>query len=236
MIEPAVARCARTAAILEAILDGEPAPLDRSHVAACATCRRESERALRFTHSLATTATEASEAIPNPALVRGRARMNLRLAPIMTVASAVAAGLLIAAIVATRGQPPAGQGPSAFSSPDAGRQALASLDFSCRGLICESTAPTHVHRVQLTEIDGRVVEVEARIESTDGKRIDPSGGDVLFGRIAGAVLAPESATAIAGWLRDAYTSCGAGCSIDLEEVGATLAIDERSIRLELRER
>ena len=240
MIEPALARCARTSAIVEAILDGTPTPLDGSHVATCPACRRESERALRFTRRLATTAAEASDAIPDPALVSGRARLNLRIAPIMTVAGAVAAGLMLAAIVATRGETPAGQGPSALSSVAAARQALAALGFSCQQpdgeLICESTAPTHVHRVLLTVDDGRVVEAEARIESTDGTRLDPSGGDVLLGRIAGAVLAPESATAAADWLRGSYASCGAGCSTDLGKIGVALAIDERVIRLELRER
>jgi len=240
--ERALGRCGRTSAIVAAILDGDESATDRSHIALCATCTRESERAIRFDRILTAAAVEASDGIPAP---DGVARVpsgawasliRLRVAPIATLAGAVAVGLVLAAVIGSRVQTPAGQPSVAFSTAATARTALASLGLACGELSCQSTAPNHVHRVQLTEDDGRVVEVEAWIESTDGKALDLHGADDLFARIAAAVLAPEAGTATASWIRAEYAACGASCSVDLEQVSIAVEVGSRSASVTLRER
>lgn len=243
MTERALGRCGRTSAIVAAILDGDASSIDRSHIALCAICSRESERAIRFDRSLAATAVEASDGIPAPAgagegsygALAGLLR--LRVAPIATLAGAVAVGLILAAVIGSRVQAPADGQPSiAFSPAATAHAALASLGLACDELICQSTAPNHVHRVVLTEAEGRVVGVEARIESTDGKALDLRGADDLFARIAAAVLEPEAGTATASWLRAEYPACGASCSVGLEHVSVVLEIGSQSASVTLRER
>jgi len=234
-------RCPRTSSVVDAILDGRD--IDRAHVATCAACAAESERALRFTRNLAAATLDVSSGIPDPAIAAGTRRMGMRAGRLslrlLTLAGAVAAGLLIAAVVSLRPQP-AGPGPIAFGSVDRAEGQLAFLNMVCNdgdpGVVCESRAPTHVHRVTLTtDAQGYVTAVDAVVESTDGKRLDKSGADVLFGRIAAAVLSPEAAAAATTWIRDSLASCGPSCSVELPQVEITLEDAPRSIGLTLRE-
>ena len=246
MIQPALATCGRTARIVEAILDGVETPVDRAHIAACATCGRESARALRFTRSLPAAAAAVADAIPDPVLLRRQhvgvriGRFNLRMAPLATLAGAVAVGLLIAAVIGTRSHPPASPLANAFASAAMATEGLAPLGFVCGSIdvetLCRSAAPDHVHLVTLTVTDGFVVGVEARIESTDGTDLDLRGVDDLLARIAAAVLTPDVRTAATGWIRDAYPTCGASCSSDREEIGLAMARESQSVTLTLRER
>jgi len=242
MTERALARCGRTAAIVGAVLDGTETPLDRSHIATCPICRRESERASRFDRSLAAAAAEVSDAIPDPAALAGErfvgpriGRLGLGMARITTLAAAVLVGLLVANLIGSRVQPPTGQSPSPFSTAEEAREALAPLGIVCQGLVCEATLPNHVHRVLLTENDGRVVGVEARIDSTDGNVLDLRGVDDFYARIAAAVLSPDVETAAASWLRAEYATCGAGCAVELEQVDIAVEVGSRSVSLTLRE-
>ncbi len=174
MTDTAMARCSRTAGIVEAILDGDEAALDRAHLAGCAICTREAEHAMQFTRSLSATAVEASEGIPDAALLgrertwlRGRrtGRLTLR---ILTLAGAVAAGLVIATVIGSRALAPTGRGPSIFGPSVATQQRLEAMDLACGqqdGVMeCMSIAKDHMHAVLLTLEDGQVVRVEARID------------------------------------------------------------------------
>jgi hypothetical protein len=241
MIQPTLARCGRTSRIVQAILDGVEAPVDRAHVDACATCGRQSERALRFTRSLPAVAAAVADGIPDPVRLRRR-RMGsriggfgLRMAPVATLAGAVAVGMLVAAVIGSRGQLP-----KEFATAATATEELAALGFTCGSVnaetVCRATAPDHVHRVTLTVSDGRVVEVEARIESTNGTDLDLRGVDDLLARIAATVLRPEVRTEVTGWVSDAYPSCGAGCSVELEHISLAMAKESASVTLTLRER
>jgi len=248
MTQSALARCGRTSSIVGALLDGlDTQPADRAHIAACATCLHDSERAVRFTRRLATAAAEAADGIPEPAVARGHrvngvriGRLRVRVAPVATLAGAIAAGLVVAAIIGTRAQPPAGQPPNAFTSVATATEALSPLGFICASsdaeAVCRSTAPDHLHLVTLTMAEGRVVEVEARIESTDGTSLDLRGVADLFARISSAVVASDLRAASDRWIRDAYPTCGAGCSSELGDVRVAMAKDGRSVSLSLRER
>ena len=234
-------RCQRTSIVVDAILDGRD--FDRFHVASCAACARESERALRFTRNLAPATIDVSSGIPDPVIAAGTRRMGTRVGRlslrILTVGAAVAAGLLIAAVVSLRAQP-AQPRPVAFGSVDRAEGQLAFLDLVCDeggpGVVCESHAENHVHRVTLTTgADGRVTAVDAVVESTDGKGLDKRGADVLFGRIARAVLSPEAGAAATFWIQDSFASCGSSCSVDLPQVSLILEDAPKSISLTLRE-
>jgi hypothetical protein len=165
---------------------------------------------------------------------------DLRMAPVATLAGAVAVGLLVATVIGTRSQPPASPLPNAFASPSTATEGLAPLGFVCGSMdvetLCRSAAPDHVHLVTLTVTDGLVVGVEARIESTDGTDLDLRGVDDLLARIAAAVLTPDVRTAATDWIRDAYPTCGGSCSSDREEIGLAMARERHSVTLTLRER
>ena len=242
----ATPRCHRTPGIAEATLDGVVSAGDRSHIAACATCRREWGRAVRFHSRLAATAAEVSNGIPHPATVAAGTSWwtNLwhtgrRLAPIATLAGAVALGLFVATIIGTRAEAPLGR-PTAFSAEAPARQALGLLGLVCAesdiGFACQSTAPDHVHRVVMTLDDQRVIEVEARIESTNGEALEVGGADVLLTRIAAAVLAPNAQADVAGWLSDEFAACGTSCSAELDGLRLALEIDPHVISFSLKGR
>jgi hypothetical protein len=245
MIQRGLARCGRTSRIVAAILDGVETPVDRAHIAACAMCGRESERAVSFTRSLPIAAAAVGDGIPDPVLLRRqqfgvRIGGYLRMGPVATLAGAVAVGLLVATVIGTRSQPPASPLPNAFASPSTATEGLAPLGFVCGSMdvetLCRSAAPDHVHLVTLTVTDGLVVGVEARIESTDGTDLDLRGVDDLLARIAAAVLTPDVRTAATDWIRDAYPTCGGSCSSDREEIGLAMARERHSVTLTLRER
>ena len=234
-------RCPRTSIVVDAILDGRD--FDRAHVASCAACARESERALRFMRNLASATLDVSSGIPDPVVAAGTRRMGTRVGRLslrmLTVGGAVAAGLLIAAVVSLRAQP-AEPRPGAFGSVERAEGQLAFLDLVCDeggpGVVCESHAENHVHRVTLaTDADGRVTAVDAVVESTDGKGLDKRGADVLFGRIARAVLSPEAGRAATAWIEDSFASCGSSCSVDLPQVSLILEDAPKSVSLTLRE-
>ena len=198
---------------------------------------------MRFTRSLATAAAAVSGGIPDPVVLRREAGVSsrglLRMAPLATLTGAVAVGLLVAAAIGMRSQPPVSQQPEAFVATGAASEELASLGFACESVEaetrCLATAPDHVHRVTLTVDDGRVVQVEARIESTDGTDLDLRGMDDLLSDIAVAVLRPEWRTAAGDWIGDAYPTCGPRCSTDGEEVGMAMSKGSQSVSLSLRE-
>ena len=234
-------RCPRTSSVVDAILDGRD--VNGAHVASCAACARESERALRFMRNLAAATLDVSSGVPDPAVAAGTRRMGTRVGRLslrlLTVGGAVAAGLLIAAVVSLRTQPAEPQ-PVAFGSVTRAEGQLAFLDLVCDeggpGVVCESHAENHVHRVTLTtDPDGRVMAVDAVVESTDGKGLDKRGADVLFGRIARAVLSPEAGAAATAWIDDSLASCGSSCSVDLPQVSLVLEDAPKSISLTLRE-
>jgi hypothetical protein len=242
MTDTTMARCSRTGAIVEAILEGNEAGLDRAHTATCPTCGREAERAMRFTGGLAATATEASEGIPDAALLGrdgprlgGRTgRLTVR---VMTLAAAVAAGLVIATVIGSRALAPTGRGPSIFGPSVAAQHRLGAMDLACgqRGAVveCKSAAKDHVHRVLLTLDEGHVVGVEARIDSTNGKPLRLDGANWMFGRFAGAVLAPEMRSRAVNWVGDAFSTCGTSCSADFDDLHLELSKGLESVVLTL---
>ena len=246
MTDTTLARCSRTGAIVEAIVDGDVAALDRAHLATCATCTREAERAMQFTRSLSATAIEASEGIPDASLLgRDRSlmrggrtgRLTLR---ILTLAAAVAAGLVIATVIGSRALAPTGRGPSIFGPSVAAQERLGAMDLACGqtgGVVeCKSVAKDHVHRALLTVEDGQIVGVEARVEGTDGKPLVRDGADVMLARIAAAVLAPEIRSEAVHWVSDAFPTCGASCSADFDDLHLELSTDAKSVVLTLTRR
>jgi hypothetical protein len=243
MTDTAMARCSRSTGIVEAILEGGEMALDRAHLASCAICAREAERAMQFRRSLSATAVEASAGIPDAALLgrertwlRGRrtGRMTLR---ILTLAAAVAAGLVIATVIGSRALAPTGRGPSIFGPSVAAQQRLEAMDLACGqkdGVMeCMSLAKAHMHDVLLTLEDGQVVGVEARIESTNGKPLKLDGADWMFARFAAAVLTPEMRSDVVHWLGDEFAACGTSCSADIEGVHVELSKDTESVVLTL---
>jgi len=239
MSERALAGCRRTSGIVRVLLDGAETPAHRSHIAGCATCRSASERVARFDRGLVAAAAEVIATIPAPDMAPSR--RNLKVATMATLAGAVAVGVVMAAVIIGTRTPPTGSGPpGAFASVASVRGPLALLGLVCGdvpgGEVCQSTALDHTHRVSLTEAGGRVVEVEARIESNDGERLDKRGAEQLLARFAAAALAPDVGAATARWLQDAWPSCDSGCSTELADVSLRLAQDSSSVSLVLRER
>ena len=246
MTDTTMARCNRTGEIVRAILDGEMAALDRAHLATCATCTREAERAMQFTRSLSATAIEASEGIPDASLLgrdrsllRGRrtGRLTLR---ILTLAAAVAAGLVIATVIGSRALAPTGRGPSIFGPSVAAQERLGVMDLACgqMGIVveCKSVAKDHIHRALLTLEDGQIVGVEARVDGTDDKPLVRDGADVMLARIAAAVLAPEMRSQAVHWVSDTFTTCGASCSADFDGLHLELSTGTESVVLNLTRR
>ena len=246
MTDTTMARCNRTGEIVGAILDGEMAALDRAHLATCATCTREAERAMQFTRSLSATAIEASEGIPDASLLgrdrsllrRGRTgRLTLR---ILTLAAAVAAGLVIATVIGSRALAPTGRGPSIFGPSVAAQERLGVMDLACgqTGSVveCKSVAKDHIHRALLTLEDGQIVGVEARVDGTDDKPLVRDGADVMLARIAAAVLAPEMRSQAVHWVSDTFTTCGASCSADFDDLHLELSTGTESVVLNLTRR
>ena len=243
MTDTAMARCSRTAGIVEAILAGDEAALDRAHLAGCASCTREAEHATQFTRGLSATAVEASEGIPDAALLerertwlRGQrtGRLTLR---ILTLAGAVAAGLVIATVIGSRALAPTGRGPSIFGPSVATQQRLEAMDLACGeqdGVVeCMSIAKDHMHAVLLTLEDGQVVRVEARIDSTEGGPLKLDGADWMFARFAAAVLTPEMRSDVAHWLGDEFAACGTSCSADIDDVHLELSKGTESVVMTL---
>jgi hypothetical protein len=233
----AVERCRRTAGIVDAALDGSIGPADRAHISTCAACRSEATRVERFEQRLSATSLAAGEGVPDAGVLPNRRRLNLM--PFAGLAGAVAAGLIFAAIVGTRGTPDTPP-PSAFVSMAGARSELGIIDLVCDGtsgtIECRTMAPDHVHRVSLSEADGRITAAEMAVENLDGKTLDVTGADYLFGRMADAFLAPEAASEVAAWLQADYPSCAATCSADLDNVSLDFARDRTSITLVVRER
>ena len=242
MTDTTMARCSRTGSIVEAILEGNEASLDRAHLASCATCSREVERAMQFTRGLAATAAEASEGIPDAALLgRDRSRLGGRTGRltlrVLTLTGAVAAGLVIATLIGSRALAPTGRGPSIFGPSVAAQQRLGAMDLACGQqdavVECKSAAKDHVHRVLLTLDDGQIVGVVARIDSTNGKPLKLDGANWMFGRFAGAVLAPEMRSRAVNWVGDAFSSCGSSCSADFDDLHLELSTGTESVVLTL---
>jgi hypothetical protein len=243
MTDSTLPRCSRTARIVDAILDGSPTALDRAHLATCATCSRAAERAAAFTESLVATAIEASDGIPDAALIGGQrarigragaGRLTLR---ILTLAGAVAAGLVIATLIGSRALAPTGRGPSIFGPSDAAQQRLEGQKLTCTpdGAVveCLSKAPGHVHRVVLTLEDGQITQVVARIDSTDGKKLDLSGADVMMARFAAAVTSAETRSDVVNWISRNFMDCGGSCTGDLANVHLEGSLSDKSVVLTL---
>jgi hypothetical protein len=245
MTDTTLPRCDRTGRIVEAVLDGNEAGLDRAHLAVCATCLRETQRARQFLHGVSATAAEAGEGIPDLSLLDSRrrlrggrtGRLTLR---VVALAGALAAGLVIATLIGSRALAPTGRGPSIFGSSAAAQERLSGLRLSCEpiGTVvdCSSVAVGHVHRVLLTIEDGQVVAVEARIESTDGKSLVLDGADVMFSRFAGAVLAPEARGDAMNWITANFMRCGSGCTADLGNVHLDGSLGQHAVVLEISQR
>jgi hypothetical protein len=216
------AMCGRTARIGEAVLDGaELAPADRVHLAGCATCRREADRAASFVGRLALAAEWAMDDVPDPrtdAAARPLRSLPRVLASGAMLAGAIAAGLLLAAVVGLRLTTPAGP-PTNFGSAEMAGARLAAMDLDCvptdAGATCESVAPDHVHRVRLTVTDGAVTGAEAGIVGTTGEAIDLRGADDLLRRLTIAALGSPRDAAATAWLADRYAGCEGTCSADV---------------------
>ena len=247
MTERAMASCRRTSGLVERVLDGAESQVDRSHITTCAACAREAQRARRFQQSLAAAASEFATGIPAPpapsevpTVWTRLGRVAQPIARTATLAAAIVVGVVLAGLIGSRTMPPGLQAEQAFASADSARDALASLSLVCQDqdqvIVCQSLAPDHVHRVVLSESGDRVVQVVASIESIDREPIDLRGADDLFARIATAVLTPSEARLAGDWVRAAYSSCGAGCSMTLDHLGLSLAVDSRSATFVLRER
>jgi len=244
MTDTTLPRCSRTGGIVEAILEGNEGALDRAHLATCTTCSREAERAVQFRRSLSVTAVEASEGIPDAGLFgressplrSGRTRrVTLR---ILTLAGAVAAGLVIATVIGSRALAPTGRGPSIFGSSVAAQQRLSAMDLACGqkdGLVeCMSIAKDHKHRVLLTlDDDGEVVSVEARIDSTNGGPLKLDGADWMFARFASAVVTPEVRSQVVRGVADTFSGCGTSCSSDVAGLHLELTKEADSVVLTL---
>jgi len=246
MTDTVMARCSRTPEIVEAVLDGNDAALDRVHLAGCATCTREAQRARQFTRSLSATAAEAGEGIPDATLLdrdrswlpRGRTRrMTLR---VLTLAGAVAAGLVIATVIGSRALAPTGRGPSIFGPSVAAQQRLEAMDLACGqkdGVMeCMAIAKDHMHDVLLTLDDGQIVRVEARIDSLSGGPLKVDGADWMFARFASAVLTPEMRSDVAHWLGDEFAACGSTCSADIGDVQLELSKGAEAVVLTITQR
>ena len=245
MTDATMARCSRTSGIVDAILDGDEAALDRVHLASCATCTRGAERATQFRRSLTATAAEATEGIPDASLLGGRrsqpggrtGRLTLR---VLTLAGAVAAGLAIATVIGSRALAPTGRGPSIFGPSVAAQQRLEAMDLACAQkasvLECKSVAKDHVHRALLTLDDGQVVGVEARIDGTDGKPLVLDGANVMLARLAAAALTPEMRSQAVNWVSDAFRTCGPTCSADVDDLHLELTKGTYSVVLTLSQR
>jgi hypothetical protein len=247
MIETAVTRCSRAPRLVWALLEEDEPAIDQAHLASCPTCRREAERVRRFVQALAAAAVDAAETIPEPASLGGRHGMGARLvrrtrrvAPVVALAGAVAAGLVVAAIVGTRPAPPTGDAPTVFRNAAIAVGALAPLGLECEaadpGFRCEATAPDHVHRAVLTTEDGHVIEVSLRIESTDGGPLNVSGVSDYFARVAAAVVRPEVRSGAQDWIRGEYATCGSACATDLDTIRLGMTTDASGVGLSLRER
>ena len=226
------ATCGRTARIGEAVLDGaELAPADRVHLAGCAACRREADRASSFVGRLALAAEWAMDDVPDAmtdAAARPLRSLRRVLASGAMLAGAVAAGLLLAAVVGLRLSAPAGS-PTDLGSAETARAGLAAMDLVCvptdAGATCESVAPDHVHRVRLTVADGAIRGVEAGIIGTTGRAIDLRGADDLLRRMTIAALGGSHDAAATAWLADTYAGCEGTCSADV--AGMHLELERR---------
>jgi hypothetical protein len=246
MTDTTLARCSRTSGIVEAILDGNDAALDLAHLATCAICTLGAERAMQFTRSLSATAAAASEGIPDASLLgrdgsrlRGErsGRLTLR---VLTLAGAVAAGLVIATLIGSRALAPTGRGPSIFGPSDAAQQRLQAMDLACghKGHLveCMSIAKDHMHDVVLTLENGQVVRVEGRIASTNGGPLKLDGADWMLARFAGAVLTSEVRSQGVNWIGDTFAGCGTSCSADIDDLHLELSKATDSVALTLTKR
>ena len=228
-----VARCPRTADVVDTVLDG--GDFDRVHVASCPACGPHVGRAAAFVRRWAGAAQEAGSGSPDPppAAAGWTARLPL-LRPAALVAT-VAAGVLVAWLVASGRPSGVGVVRSIGAAPAIAQAQLEALRMACEdttaGFACVSAGPDHRHQVSVSLRNGAVVGVEARIDSTNGKTIDPSGGDVLFGRFAAAVLTPEAGAEVAAWLTANYPRCSTGCTGTLDAVRTEMRVGAQSIRL-----
>ena len=226
------AACGRTARMGEAVLDGvELAAADRIHLAGCAACRLEVDRAASFVGRLAVAAEWAMDEVPDATTSAGaRPLRSLRrvLASGVVLGGAVAAGLLLAAVIGLRLSAPAGSLTS-LGSAHAASARLAALDLVCvasdAGSTCESVAPDHVHSVRLIVTDGAIRGVEAGIIGTTGRPIDLRGADDLLRRMTTAALSRPQDTAVTNWLAETYAGCKGTCSADVD--GMHLQLERR---------
>jgi hypothetical protein len=224
------ATCGRTARIAESVLDGaELVASDRLHLAGCAVCRREADRAASFVGRLVVAAEWAMEVVPDAStgtVARPLRSLRRMLASGAMLAGAVAAGLLLAAVVGLRLSAPAGQATPIGSAARA-EVRLQAMDLVCSptdaGMTCESVAPDHVHRVRLTVIDGAISGVEAGIVGTTGRAIDLRGADDLLRRMTLAALEDPHEAMATAWLADRYAGCEGRCSADLGGMHLALA-------------
>jgi hypothetical protein len=226
----AAATCRTAARIGETLLDGgTPSAADRLHVAGCAACTREAERASRFLARLALAAESAIDDVLPVAAGVGASRWLRRvLATATMLAGAAAAGLLLAAIVGLRLTPPVGEAPTLGSVATAERR-LERLDLTCTpvggGAVCASRAADHAHRVTLTADDGAVVGMEAGIIGTQARAIDLRGADDLLRRMTTAALEGSHEAAATAWLAANYARCASTCSADVN--GMHLELERR---------
>ena len=239
MTDRALPRCRQADRIVGVVLDGTDTASDRLHAGTCPRCSMAVDRARAFGRSLGRVAVEASDSMPDPGALPSQGRFGvgvsgaaLRLA---TLGAAVAAGLLIAAIIGLRTPDPAAVG--AFASEASARASLDLLDLPCRDVsgatICEVATGNHAHRVELIG-DAKLAAAVATIENTDGSTLDRAGGDVLFGDIAAALLAPDPAAAVQAWLLETYPTCRAACSAAIDGVDVAMSADRTSVTLTLR--
>jgi hypothetical protein len=239
------ARCRRTTAIERALLDGTASSGERAHAAGCMACGAVAARIARFDLRLAVVVANVEAAIPDRRVAQPERRWRgtvsrLRLAPAAALTSAVAVGLLIAAVIGARPVPSTGDVAGPFLGADAAASGLAPDGLVCAdidgGVRCQSTAPDHVHRITLDVEGGRVVEVEVRIEATDGGPLDLRGVPEFLGRIAGTLATPGVAADVQGWIDEAYPTCRPTCSTELDAATVTLFREPDSISLVLRAR
>ena len=246
MTDTAMARCSRTAGIVEAILAGDEAALDRAHLAGCASCTREAEHATQFTRGLSATAVEASEGIPDAALLerertwlRGQrtGRLTLRILNVGRGGGGRPGHRDRDRVACAGTDGPGTEHPSVRrlppQQPPTGSHGPGLWGAGRRGGVHVDPRRTTCIAVLLTLEDGQVVRVEARIDSTEGGPLKLDGADWMFARFAAAVLTPEMRSDVAHWLGDEFAACGTSCSADIDDVHLELSKGTESVVMTL---
>ena len=227
------ATCGRTARIGEAVLDGaELAPTDRVHLAGCAACGREADRASSFVGRLALAAEWAMDDVPDAmtdAAARPLRSLRRALASGAMLAGAVAAGLLLAAVVGLRlsaptgiaGEPRIGGDGGGRTGGDGPRLRAHRWRRHVRIRRTRPRPPRAAHR------GGRR---HPRRGGGDHRHDGPGDRPARGRRSAeadddrGARSAPHGAAATA-WLADTYAGCEGTCSADV--AGMHLELERR---------